>query len=82
MKITFIGTFTIDDVKLINEFLEIQETTDRERENTVIDYDGEIEIKVKVDKNSDIVKINFRKRKENNGNDSITTFGSLSFRKE
>lgn len=32
MKITFAGTFTIDDVKLINEFLEIQETTDRERE--------------------------------------------------
>ena len=61
MKITFTGTFTVDDWKLINEFLEIQETTDRERENTVIDYDGEIEIKVKVDKNSDIVKINFKK---------------------
>jgi hypothetical protein len=61
MKITFIGTFSIDDVKLINEFLEIQETTDRERENTVIDYDGEVEIKVTVNKNSDIQKINFRK---------------------
>ncbi len=61
MKITFTGTFTIDDVKLINEFLEIQETTDRERESTVIDYDGEFLIKVKVNKNSDIKKIHFRK---------------------
>ena len=61
MKITFTGTFTVDDWKLINEFLEIQETTDRERENTVIDYDGEVEIKVKVNQKGDIVKINFRK---------------------
>ena len=61
MKITFTGTFTIDDVKLINEFLEIQETTDRERETTVIDYDGEVEIKVTVNQKGDIVKINFRK---------------------
>jgi hypothetical protein len=61
MKITFTGTFTIDDVKLINEFLEIQETTDRERENTVIDYDGEVEIKVTVNQKGDIVKINFKK---------------------
>ena len=61
MKITFTGTFTIDDVKLINEFLEIQETTDRERENTVINYDDEFLIKVTVDKNSDIQKIHFRK---------------------
>lgn len=61
MKITFIGTFTIDDVKLINEFLEIQETTDRERENTVINYDDEVLIKVTVDKSGDIKKIHFRK---------------------
>ena len=61
MKVTFIGTFTIDDVKLINEFLEIQETTDRERENTVINYDDAVLIKVTVDKNSDIKKIHFRK---------------------
>lgn len=61
MKITFTGTFTIEDVKLINEFLETQETTDRERENTVIDYDGEFLIKVKVNKKGDIVKINFKK---------------------
>ena len=61
MKITFTGTFNLDDVKSINEFLEIQETTDRERENTVIDYDGEVEIKVKVNQKGDIVKINFRK---------------------
>ena len=61
MKITFTGTFNLDDVKLINEFLTVQETTDRERENTVIDYDGEVLIKVKVNKNSDIRKINFRK---------------------
>lgn len=61
MKITFAGTFTIDDVKLINEFLEIQETTDRERENTVINYDDVVLIKVTVDKNGDIEKIHFRK---------------------
>ena len=61
MKITFTGTFTIDDVKLINEFLEVQETTDRERETTVINYDDEVLIKVTVNKNSDIQKINFRK---------------------
>ena len=61
MKITFTGTFTLDDVKLINEFLEVQETTDRERENTVIDYDGEFLIKVTVDKKGDIVKIHFKK---------------------
>ena len=61
MKITFTGTFNLDDVKSINEFLEVQETTDRERENTVIDYDGEVEIKVKVNQKGDIVKINFRK---------------------
>lgn len=61
MKITFTGTFSIDDVKLINEFLEIQETTDRERKTTVINYDGEVEIKVKVNQKGDIVKINFRK---------------------
>jgi len=61
MKITFTGTFTIDDVKLINEFLEIQETTDRERENTVINYDDEFLIKVTADKKGDIVKINFKK---------------------
>ncbi len=61
MKITFTGTFTIEDVKLINEFLEIQETTDRERETTVINYDDEFLIKVTVNKNSDIQKINFRK---------------------
>jgi hypothetical protein len=61
MKITFTGTFNIDDVKLINEFLEIQETTDRERETTVIDYDGEVLIKVTVDKKGDIEKIFFKK---------------------
>ena len=61
MKITFTGTFNLDDIKLINEFLEIQETTDRERENTVINYDDEFLIKVTVDKNSDIKKIHFRK---------------------
>jgi hypothetical protein len=61
MKITFTGTFSIDDVKLINEFLEIQETTDRERKTTVIDYDGEVEIKVTVNQKGDIVKINFKK---------------------
>jgi len=61
MKITFTGTFNLDDVKLINEFLEVQETTDRERKTTIIDYDGEVLIKVTVNKNGDIKKIHFRK---------------------
>ena len=61
MKITFKGTFNIDDVKLINEFLEVQETTDRERKTTVINYDDQFLIKVTVNKNSDIQKIHFRK---------------------
>ena len=61
MKITFTGTFNLDDVKLINEFLAIQETTDRERKTTVINYDDEILIKVTVNQKGDIVKINFRK---------------------
>ena len=61
MKITFTGTFTIEDVKLITEFLEVQETTDRERENTVINYDGEFLIKVTVNQSGDIEKIHFRK---------------------
>ena len=61
MKITFTGTFTIEDVKLITEFLEVQETTDRERENTVINYDDAVLIKVTVNKNGDIKKIHFRK---------------------
>ena len=61
MEITFTGTFNLDDVKLINEFLEVQETTDRERKTTVINYDDEVLIKVTVNQKGDIVKINFRK---------------------
>ena len=61
MKITFIGTFNLDDVKSINEFLEVQETTDREKKSTVINYDDEVLIKVTVDKNGDIKKIHFKK---------------------
>lgn len=61
MKITFKGTFNIDDLKLINEFLEIQETTDRERENTTIILDWDVLAKVTVNKRGDIEKIYFRK---------------------
>lgn len=61
MKITFTGTFNIDDVKLINEFLEVQETTDRERENTTIILDWDVLAKVTVNKRGDIEKIYFSK---------------------
>jgi len=61
MKITFTGTFNIDDIQLINEFIEIQQTTDRVTENTMIELDGVVLIRVIVDKYGDIEKIHFRK---------------------
>lgn len=61
MKITFTGTFSIDDMQLINDFLEQQQTTDRETENTTIELDGVIQIKVTTDNIGHIEKINFKK---------------------
>ena len=64
MKITFTGTFNTDDIQLINDFLETQQTTDRETENTTIELDRTVLIKVIVDKYGDIEKIHFRKIKK------------------
>jgi len=61
MKITFTGTFDLEDLQLINDFLEQQQTTDRETESVTIEFDGVIEIKLKVDRYGDIEKINFKK---------------------
>jgi len=61
MKITFTGTFDSDDIQLINEFIETQQTTDAETESTTIELDYTVLIKVTVDKYGDIEKIHFRK---------------------
>ncbi len=61
MKITFTGTFDTDDIQLINEFIEIQQTTDRVTENTTIELDGVVLIKVIIEKYGDFEKIHFRK---------------------
>ena len=63
MKITFTGSFSLEDMQLINDFLEQQQTTDRETESVTIEHDGVIEIKLKVDRYGDIEKINFKKIK-------------------
>ena len=63
MKITFTGTFNLDDMQLINDFLEQQQTTDRETESVTIEYDGCILIKVTTHKLGYIEKINFKKIK-------------------
>lgn len=64
MKITFTGTFNIDDMRMINEFIETQETTDREKETITIELDSVVLIKVIVNKCGDIEKIHFRKIKK------------------
>ena len=61
MKITFTGTFNIDDMKMINEFIETQQTTDCEKETITIELDSVVLIKVIVNKYGDIEKIHFRK---------------------
>ena len=61
MKITFTGTFNIDDMRIINEFTETQQTTDCEKETTTIELDRVVLIKVTVNKRGDIEKIHFRK---------------------
>ena len=53
MKIVWIGTFSYLEVTEVMEFLETQETTDREKKSAVIQFDGEFgkyEFKVVCDK--------------------------------
>jgi len=61
MKITFKGTFTVDNIKLIYDFIEQQLTTDGETKSTTIEVDSAILIKVITDKYGDIEKLHFRK---------------------
>ena len=61
MKITFTGTFNVDNMRLINDFIETQLTTDAETESTTIEVDNSILIKVIVNKYDDIEKLHFRK---------------------
>jgi len=67
MKLTFTGTFNVDDMRLINEFIETQETTDCEKETITIELDRVVLIKVIVNKYGDIEKIHFRKIKKEKG---------------
>jgi hypothetical protein len=61
MKITFTGTFNVDDMRLINEFIETQETTDCEKETTTIELDRVVLIDVVVNNFGDVEKIHFTK---------------------
>jgi hypothetical protein len=61
MKITFTGTFNVDDMRLINEFIETQETTDCEKETTTIELDRSVLIDVVVNNFGDVEKIHFTK---------------------
>lgn len=72
-KITMVGTFDNEDLKIIYDFVDVQETSDRLTEPTVVSLDNNIEAKVIVRKyyakedysfdNSYIEKIIFRKVK-------------------
>lgn len=61
MKITFKGTFNVDDIKLINDFIETQQTTDCEKETTRIELDRVVLIDVVVNNFGDVEKIHFTK---------------------
>jgi hypothetical protein len=61
MKLTFTGTFNLDDIKLINEFVETQQTTDCEKETTTIELDRVVLIDVVVNNFGDVEKIHFTK---------------------
>jgi hypothetical protein len=61
MKITFIGTFNTDDIKLINDFVETQQTTDAETESATIELDRSVLIDVVVNNFGDVEKIHFTK---------------------
>jgi hypothetical protein len=61
MKITFTGIFNVDDMRLINEFIETQLTTDAETESTTIELDRVVLIDVVVNNFGNIEKIHFTK---------------------
>ena len=61
MKITFTGTFNVDDMRLINDFVEQQLTTDAETETTTIELDRVVLIDVVVNNFGDVEKIHFTK---------------------
>lgn len=61
MKITFTGTFNLDDIKLINDFIETQQTTDAETESATIELDRVVLIDVVVNNFGDVEKIHFTK---------------------
>ena len=61
MKITFTGTFNVDDMRLINEFIETQLTTDAETESATIELDRVVLIDVVVNNFGDVEKIHFTK---------------------
>ena len=61
MKITFKGTFNVDDMRLINEFIETQLTTDAETESATIELDRVVLIDVVVNNFGDVEKIHFTK---------------------
>lgn len=61
MKITLTGTFNIDDMRLINEFIETQLTTDAETESATIELDRVVLIDVVVNNFGDVEKIHFTK---------------------
>lgn len=61
MKITFTGTFNVDDMRLINEFIETQLTTDAETESVTIELDRVVLIDVVVNNFGDVEKIHFTK---------------------
>ncbi len=61
MKITFTGTFNVDDMRLINDFIETQLTTDAETESVTIELDRVVLIDVVVNNFCDVEKIHFTK---------------------
>lgn len=61
MKLTFTGTFNVDDMRLINEFIETQQTTDAETESATIEIDRSVLIDVVVNNFGDVEKIHFTK---------------------
>ena len=61
MKLTFTGTFNVDDMRLINDFIETQLTTDAETESATIELDRVVLIDVVVNNFGDVEKIHFTK---------------------
>jgi len=59
MKITFVGTFTVEDLELINFVIKTQESTDRATEPHVASYDNTIQAKFIVKKNDNSLKFDY-----------------------